>query len=321
MTDSHAAPNETGRLCKAQKTKVCIKPGDALGAGDTLLHTDLLPPDLADGVFTRVKEEVAWNVMHHRGGELPRLVAVQGDVAADGSFPVYRHPADESPELHPFTPTVQVIRERVQRVLSHPVNHVLIQLYRGGNDYISEHSDKTVDVAPGSSIVNVSLGAQRTMTLRTKKDVLPVKTMVEVAEDCAGKRDVQRIPLPHNSMLAMGLATNREWLHAIRADKRPVSEKTAAELAEGGARISLTFRCIHTFLSADERFIWGAGAHGKTQDAKRPVVYGDVEAEALLAAFGEENHSTVFDWQATYGDGFDVLHFRLHDTIDNVPLN
>jgi alkylated DNA repair dioxygenase AlkB len=42
---------------------------------------------------------------------------------------------------------------------------VLIQLYRTGADYISEHSDKTIDVVRGSRIVNVSLGARRTMTL------------------------------------------------------------------------------------------------------------------------------------------------------------
>lgn len=32
------------------------------------------------------------------------------------SFPVYRHPADESPPLSPFSPTVALIREHVQKV-------------------------------------------------------------------------------------------------------------------------------------------------------------------------------------------------------------
>ena len=54
-----------------------------------------------------------------------------------------------------------MIRERVEKILQHPVNHVLIQYYRTGNDYISEHSDKTIDVIRGSKIVNVSLGAER----------------------------------------------------------------------------------------------------------------------------------------------------------------
>jgi hypothetical protein len=81
------------------------------------------------------------------------------------------------------------------------VNHALIQYYRGGQDYISEHSDKTIDVVRSSSIVNVSLGAQRTMMLRTKKDSLatPRGESDEVSVD--GKRAVQRILLPHNSMV------------------------------------------------------------------------------------------------------------------------
>ena len=54
-----------------------------------------------------------------------------------------------------------MIRQRVEEILKHPVNHVLIQYYRSGNDYISEHSDKTIDVVRGSNIVNVSLGAER----------------------------------------------------------------------------------------------------------------------------------------------------------------
>jgi len=95
------------------------------------------------------------------GGAVPRLVAVQGQVNEDGSYPIYRHPSDESPALLPFSPTVSMIREHVEKVLNHPVNHVLIQYYRSGNDYISEHSDKTIDVVRDSSIVNVSFGAER----------------------------------------------------------------------------------------------------------------------------------------------------------------
>jgi alkylated DNA repair dioxygenase AlkB len=56
---------------------------------------------------------------------------------------------------------VSIIKEHVEKALRQCFNHVLIQYYRTGNDYISEHSDKTIDVVQGSKIVNVSLGAQR----------------------------------------------------------------------------------------------------------------------------------------------------------------
>jgi len=250
--------------------------------------------------------------MSHRGGEVPRLVAVEGQVDPDGSFPIYRHPADESPPLLPFSPTVSLIRQHVERTLGHPVNHVLIQHYRSGADYISEHSDKTIDVVRGSQIVNVSIGAQRVMTLRTKKDVLSGHSDHVGSDGDAipgEKRSTERVPLPHNSMFVMGLDTNARWMHSIRTDKRPEQTKSDAERYNNGERISLTFRNIGTFLTADQSHIYGQGAKGKTREDARPVIVGGPEAEQLIIRFGNENHQSDFDWEGNYGEGFDVLHF------------
>ena len=239
---------------------------------------------------------------------------------SESSFPIYRHPADESPPCLPFSPTVERIRQRVEDLLHEPVNHVLIQHYRTGADYISEHSDKTVAVVRGSKIVNVSLGAQRFITLRTKKDALsnpkadldaspgPATPTSETSAP-GSKRGSQRVPLPHNSIFVMGLETNAKWLHSIRTDKRPLKVKSEAERFQNGERISLTFRTIGTFLTKDETLIYGQGATGKTREEARPVVRGGPEAEKLLAAFGAENHQSEFDWEAHYGQGSDVLHF------------
>ncbi|KAH7886483.1 hypothetical protein F5I97DRAFT_1867340 [Phlebopus sp. FC_14] len=297
--------------------------GDRIGEGDSELVLDILPHELAKVAFDNMRKEVAWNVMYHRGtpllapqvpyahtdvyyrpgGEVPRLVAVEGEVAADGSFPIYRHPADESPALRPFSPTVALIREHVQTILHQPVNHVLIQHYRSGADYISEHSDKTIDVVRGSRVVNVSLGAQRVMTLRMKRDG------VQQAGESGAPRPSQKIPLPHNSMFVLGLETNAKWLHAINHDKRPIELKLPEERFMDGERISLTFRHIGTFLSADESQIYGQGAEAKTREDAQPVVNGTVEAARLLEAFGKENQQSDFDWEGAYGDGSNVLHF------------
>ncbi|KZT24100.1 hypothetical protein NEOLEDRAFT_1148935 [Neolentinus lepideus HHB14362 ss-1] len=277
-----------------------------MGEGDTNIVLDILPCDLANVAFDRLKKEVKWSTMHHRGGEVPRLVAVEGTIDEDGSFPIYRHPADESPRLHSFSPTVSLIKDHVEKVLDHPVNHVLIQLYRSGADYISEHSDKTIDVVKGSKIVNVSLGAQRIMVLQTKKDA---SLSFDGPSNVPTRRVTQRIPLPHNSMFNMGLDTNRKWMHGIRPDKRPESVKTDSEKFANGERISLTFRNIGTFLTANESYIYGQGAKGKTKHDRRPVVNGPEEAAKLIQAFGTENHDSTFEWGALYGQGFDVLHF------------
>ncbi|KAI0109308.1 hypothetical protein F4776DRAFT_657276 [Hypoxylon sp. NC0597] len=277
--------------------------------GDTTVIYDVLPPPLSENIFERLRDEVQWQRMFHQGGEVPRLVAVQGQVDPDGSMPLYRHPADESPPLLPFSPTVLEIKEVVEKHLGHSLNHVLIQFYRGGNDYISEHSDKTLDIAKDSFIANVSLGAARTMTFRTKRQ-RKSKVSTDAKSSTAGLgRETQRAPLPHNSLCKMGLITNMRWLHSIRQDKRMDSEKSDEELAYGGGRISLTFRKIGTFLDREGRLIWGQGATAKTREAAKPVINGQTpEAIKMLRGFGRENQLTEFDWDEYYGDGFDVLH-------------
>jgi 2OG-Fe(II) oxygenase superfamily len=203
---------------------------------------------------------------------------------------------------------------------------VLIQLYRTGADYISEHSDKTIDVVRGSRIVNLSLGARRTMTLRTKKDAIANANTAgneQGGDDGDGgattgvQRTKQRVPLPNNSLFVMGLETNARWMHSVHTDKRPENTK---DPAERGPRISLTFRHIGTFLAPlspspsspagqAQQLIFGQGATGKTRAEAQSVVHGGEEAERLLAAFGSENHQSEFDWEKAYGEGSDVLHF------------
>lgn len=314
-----------------------VDPQEALGAGDSRVVYDLLPPELAGNAYEKLVEEVEWIRMMHRGGEVPRLVAQQGEILdADGSYPIYRHPADESPPLLLFSPTVQLIREHVQKVLNHPVNHVLIQHYRTGADYISDHSDKTIDVVRNSSIVNVSLGAQRVMTLRLKKDralkeqersqstnnSTPTTTTFDNDSTSTTHthtqpppRLTQRIPLLDNSLFILGLETNKKWLHGISTDKRPVSTKSPSEQVHEGARISLTFRWIGTFINPVKNTIWGTGGRGKTQEDARTIINGTTEegtkeAEKLIWAFGEENQDPNFDWDKWYGEGSDVVNFK-----------
>ncbi|KAK4098394.1 hypothetical protein N658DRAFT_488457 [Parathielavia hyrcaniae] len=372
-------PDSTPTMADQQPPPTCAEP---LCEGDTSVITNVLPPALAADAFERLLEEVSWAGMSHMGGEVPRRIAVQGEVAVDGSMPVYRHPADESPPLLPFSPTVLQIKKEVEKHLGHPLNHVLIQHYRSGNDYISEHSDKTLDIVRGSFIANVSLGAERTMIFRTKRpprekatnnntntsfplskpDVplatttttttppSPTSTPTHPASDspnppnpdpnpnpaanpdAESKRQTQRAPLPHNSLLRMGLATNARWLHAIRQDRRADRDKSPRELACSGARISLTFRRIGTFIDASQGRIWGQGATVKTKAKSKTMGEGEggegegggmgdeggygkevvngqtEEAVRMLRAFGAENNKSVFEWEEWYGGGFDVLH-------------
>ena len=141
-----------------------------------------------------------------------------------------------------------------------------------------------------------------------------------VSTPVPSNRSTQKIPLLHNSMFVMGLETNSKWLHAINHDNRPVKTKSPEERAFGGARISLTFRHIGTFLSANEKEIWGQGAKAKTKQEANPVIHDEKEVEKLIAAFGEENQKSDFDWERAYGEGSDVLHFTHRDLASEVSV-
>lgn len=124
-----------------------------------------------------------------------------------------------------------------------------------------------------------------------------------------GTMQSQRIKMPHNSIFVLGPQTNREWLHGVRADKRPGQEKTDEEKGFGGERISITFRQIGTFVDKNEKTIWGTGATQKRKAKASKISTRDsAQMKAMIYAFGKENHDTDFDWNAEYGPGFDVVN-------------
>lgn len=157
------------------------------------------------------------------------------------------------------------------------------------------------------------------MTLRTKKSRGPKN-----AESTATIRQSQRIPLPHNSLFVLGPQTNSKWLHGIRADKRQSSEKSVEEKAFCGERISLTFRQVGTFTDEGPRKIWGQGAVSKYRvTAGNVSTTNSAEMDAMIIAFGKENQQVDFDWDAEYGEGFDVVNLvssitKLHLCSDNI---
>lgn len=137
-----SGPSATRDQTFWQSKSATLGPNDNIGSGDSKVIHDVMGPPVINDAFSHLKEEVNWQTMFHRSGQVPRLVAVQGEVGKNGDIPIYRHPADESPPLLPFTPIVQRIRQQAMSVLKQSYNHALIQLYRDGEDNISEHSDK-----------------------------------------------------------------------------------------------------------------------------------------------------------------------------------
>lgn len=295
-----------------------------LGSGDSMLFLDVLPQDMADEAFSRIDSEVEWNVMYHKGSQVPRLIAIQGEMREeDGALPLYRHPADEQPTMSPFTSFTQRCKEVIESRLNQPLNHVLIQKYRSGHDNIGEHADKTLDILKGSAVVNLSFGASRVMTLKSKADFSCPK-LENPTKDAQLKRWHQKITLPHNSIFVLGWQTNRDFLHSIRQNKRMSILKTASELAYEEQRISLTFRQIATYMDPKGNIL-GQGARkqsSQTHDVENNssgISEDDLalQSRALLKAFSTENRSSKFDWDAQYGEGFDVINFSFINNANN----
>lgn len=271
------------------------------GSGDTFLLLNVFPDDVANDLFYSLQTEVQWNSMKSNGKRVPRDVSIQGTLTVeddDEYEPLYRHPADEQPELLSWTPTARKIKDHISQMINQNLNHALIQRYRTSKDNIGEHSDKTLDILMNSNIVNYSLGAARRMILINKKD-----------------RSIdEEIKLPHNSLFILGWRTNREWQHGIRPDRRPMSAKDPDECAFYGERISLTLRTVATFLNRRTGRIYGQGARCKTIQQMRDMSneeWNNDDKEMVFAFSAENRQSTEFDWEKNYGRGFHALNFKI----------
>ncbi|MCA9708996.1 MAG: alpha-ketoglutarate-dependent dioxygenase AlkB [Myxococcales bacterium] len=226
-----------------------------LGAGDSHYHPALLDPALADHALDRLGRQGVevtyqqWHAMPRRNKPpaalhpLRRIKLAMATPDPDtGWVPHYRFPVNDQRRhgvLVPMTPTVDRIKQRVEAATGVAFNHAVILLYRGADDCIGFHKDKRLDLDPRAPIVSVSLGAARTYAWRD--DVFTPTAQIELR-------------LQHGSMLVLGPRTNEVLYHSVR---KPTPEELHADPSLAGARVSLTFRKVATFVDADGRLpVW-----------------------------------------------------------------
>jgi len=113
-------------------------------------------------------------------------------------------------------PTLKTIKEVIWEKLDIPVNFVLVNLYRNGNDYIGYHSDDEKDLDANYPIISLSFGAERAFRLKHK---------------VTGK--IHEKVLKNNSCIMMKPPCQRLYKHSV-----PKSKKIKTP------RINLTFRVI-----------------------------------------------------------------------------
>jgi alkylated DNA repair dioxygenase AlkB len=178
-------------------------------------YRDFFQEKEADIFFEILLNEIDWKQekmkLYGKEIDLPRKTAWYGDEDKSYKFSGIQL----TPK--PWTPTLQNIKEQIEKVASVYFNSVLLNLYRDGKDGISWHTDAEPELGENPVIGSVSLGGTRKFKFRHKHD----------------KSLKQEIELTHGSFLLMAGETQHFWQHEV--------PKTTKEVQP---RINLTFREI-----------------------------------------------------------------------------
>ena len=226
------------------------QPSGWLGAGDSLLMTDVLPHEFTavspPALVKRVLSELGpLCSTGPAGGDANPPAAVVTKDDADLGFPLYRYPAQPLRALYEgrkkwsMLPSLSAVRDVAVRCAMNQMesgvadvpNSCVVNYYEDGDVELGPHKDKTLDLEPGSPILIVSLGAPRVLVL--KETASSTDTAAE-----------HRITLRHGSLFILGPLTNKTWTHAIPAGPPPKDSVKSA------ARISLTMRSVSTHARA-----------------------------------------------------------------------
>lgn len=116
----------------------------------------------------------------------------------------------------PIPTALDAIAENIEASLGYLPNNCLLNFYPDGEASMGFHSDSSEELAPGSGVSIVSLGAARPIVFRLK----------------ANRSIEHTLTLTGGSLLHMPNAIQDEWLHAI------------PRCPSAGPRISVTFRKI-----------------------------------------------------------------------------
>jgi alkylated DNA repair dioxygenase AlkB len=181
----------------------------------SLRHLPLAQPSHI--VMRQLIDEVPWRaeiiVVWGRSYPQPRLIAWYGDVGKN-----YTYSGIQLTPL-PWTEALLDIKSRVEAVAHTDFNSVLLNYYRDHRDSMGMHSDDEPELGERPILASLSLGEERTLILKHKRD----KALKPV-----------RLKLASGSLLLMKGETQHYWKHGIEKETRPC-----------GPRINLTFRRIY----------------------------------------------------------------------------
>lgn len=170
---------------------------------------------VADAWLAALLAETPWQqpelFIHGRYHRVPRLTAWYGEPEAR-----YRYSGQVHEPL-PWTPLLNEIRQRVVTAVGQPLNAVLLNYYRDGQDSMGWHSDAEAELGRNPLIASLNLGGSRRFDLRR----------------VGSTRIGHSLMLEHGSLLVMRGPTQHHWQHQVAKTRQPCAP-----------RLNLTFRLI-----------------------------------------------------------------------------
>lgn len=174
-----------------------------------------LNAELADLWLQQLHRQTPWQQpevnLFGRCHPVPRLLAWYGDAGIG-----YRYSGLYHVPL-PWTPLLAQIRTQLVDFVGQPLNGLLLNYYRDGQDSMGWHSDDEAELGRDPIVVSLSLGGGRRFDLRRK-----------------GQQRIEHsLHLDHGSLLVMRGSTQHYWQHQIAKTRKSCAP-----------RLNLTFRYV-----------------------------------------------------------------------------
>ncbi|CAN8314732.1 unnamed protein product [Cochlearia groenlandica] len=139
-----------------------------------------------------------------------------------------------------FPPLKEILDSIYETLPGSRFNSLLLNRYKGANDYVGWHADDEKLYGQTPEIASVSFGCERDFVLKKKKknkesshEKLGDGEPSSKRQKRSNKEDQKSLTLKHGSLLVMRGYTQRDWIHSV--PKRVKAE---------GTRINLTFRLV-----------------------------------------------------------------------------
>jgi len=175
---------------------------------------DFLSQEKASFYFDALRDSLPWRQetikIYGKDMKSPRLQSWHGDDDATYQYSNVRM----APQ--PWTTELLMLKTACEKASYANYNSVLVNYYRDGDDAMGWHADDEAELGINPTIASLSLGCERTFSLKHKT----TKQKVDLL-------------LGHGSLFIMAGQTQQYWQHAVPRRKR----------ADVG-RINLTFRYI-----------------------------------------------------------------------------